>query len=94
MFIDTNKQSLQLDAKITDAYFAKAKSSARQSAEEEFFSEGKPKAKEAFPESKAADQKIVDKAVIDAVKKTENLGKYLKASFGLSKGQFPHALVF
>ena len=94
MFIDTNKQSLQLDVKITDAYFAKTKSFARQSAEEEFFSEGKPKEKEAFPESKAADQKSVDAAILAALKKTEYLPKYLKASWGLSKGQFPHQLTF
>ncbi|KAI0081729.1 60S ribosomal protein L6 [Panus rudis PR-1116 ss-1] len=84
----------KVDEKINDAYFAKPKSKGKQSAEEEFFSEGKPKEKEAFPESKSADQKAVDSAIIAAVKKTENLSKYLKASWGLSKGQFPHQLVF
>ncbi|EIN10435.1 hypothetical protein PUNSTDRAFT_51072 [Punctularia strigosozonata HHB-11173 SS5] len=84
----------KVDEKINDAYFAKPSSKAKTSAEEEFFSEGKPKEKEAFPESKAADQKEVDKAVIAAVAKTENLAKYLKSTFGLSKGQFPHELVF
>jgi len=83
----------KVDEKINDSYFAKSGSKAG-SAEEEFFEGGKPKAKEAFPESKAADQKSVDGAVIEAVKKTENLAKYLKASWGLSKGQFPHQLNF
>jgi large subunit ribosomal protein L6e len=32
--------------------------------------------------------------VLAAVKKTEYLGKYLKASWGLSKGEYPHQLVF
>ncbi|EED84715.1 60S ribosomal protein L6 [Postia placenta Mad-698-R] len=82
------------DEKINDAYFAKAAAKGPRSAEAEFFSEGKPKEKEAFPESKAADQKAVDAAVIAAVKKTENLNKYLKASWGLSKGQFPHQMAF
>ena len=54
----------------------------------------KPKAKEAFPESKASDQKSVDSAIIAAVKKTEYLSKYLRASWGLSKGQYPHQLTF
>ena len=85
---------MQVDEKITDTYFAKAATKGPSSAEEEFFSEGKPKEKEAFPESKAADQKAVDAAVVAAVKKTESLGKYLKSSWGLSKGQFPHQLVF
>jgi large subunit ribosomal protein L6e len=64
------------------------------SAEAEFFEEGKPKPKEPFPEAKSADQKVVDKAVIAAIQKQANLAKYLKATFGLTKGQFPHQLVF
>jgi large subunit ribosomal protein L6e len=83
----------KVDAKINDAYFAKPATKSS-SAEAEFFEEGKPKAKEAFPEAKSADQKEVDKVVIAAVQKQENLAKYLKATFGLSKGQFPHQMVF
>ncbi|TFK23237.1 60S ribosomal protein L6 [Coprinopsis marcescibilis] len=86
--------SLKLDEKFNDSYFAKAPSKQSVSAEEEFFSEGAPKSKEAYPATKAADQKEVDKAVIAAIKGTELLGKYLKASWGLSKGQFPHILAF
>jgi len=84
----------KVDEKIDDAYFAKPAPKGARSAEAEFFSEGKPKEKESFPESKSSDQKAVDAAVIAAVKKTESLNKYLKASWGLSKGQFPHQLVF
>ncbi|KLO18031.1 hypothetical protein SCHPADRAFT_900027 [Schizopora paradoxa] len=84
----------KVDEKINDAYFAKTKATGKQSNEEEFFEEGKPKAKEALPEHKSTDQRSVDSAVLAAVKKTENLAKYLKASFGLSKGQFPHQLAF
>jgi len=87
-------ENCQIDEKINDEYFAKATSKGPRSAEAEFFDEGKPKPKEAFPESKSADQKAVDKAVIAAVQKTENLAKYLRASWGLSKGQYPHQLVF
>ncbi|KAJ7638913.1 60S ribosomal protein L6 [Roridomyces roridus] len=85
---------VKVDDKINDAYFAKAVTKGPRSAEAEFFEGGKPKAKEAFPESKSADQKEIDKAILASVKKTENLGKYLAASWGLSKGQFPHQLVF
>ena len=85
---------IQVDEKINDAYFAKPATKGPRSAEEEFFSEGKPKEKTPFPESKAADQKAVDGAVIAAIKKTEYLEKYIKATFGLSKGQFPHQLSF
>ena len=84
----------QVDEKVNDSYFAKDAKKAKVSAEEEFFAEGKPKAKESFPESKAADQKAVDAAVVAAVKKEEFFGKYLKATWGLSKGQFPHQLTF
>ncbi|KAJ7094669.1 ribosomal protein L6e-domain-containing protein [Mycena belliarum] len=87
-------EGFTVDEKINDAYFAKAVTKGPRSAEAEFFEEGKPKAKEAFPESKSADQKEIDKAILASVKKTENLAKYLKASWGLSKGQFPHQLVF
>ncbi|KZT62202.1 hypothetical protein CALCODRAFT_490389 [Calocera cornea HHB12733] len=85
---------VQLSEKLTDAYFAKAKASKSVSAEEEFFAEGKPKAKEAYPEEKASEQKDLDKAILAEIKKTANLEKYLKASWGLQKGQFPHEMVF
>ncbi|KAF9226561.1 hypothetical protein BS17DRAFT_491067 [Gyrodon lividus] len=87
-------EGFQLDPKINDAYFAKGAVKSATSAEAEFFEEGKPKPKEPFPEAKSADQKGVDKAVIAAVQKQANLAKYLKATFGLTKGQFPHQMVF
>ena len=85
---------MQTNTKINDAYFAKSEKKRTRSAEEEFFADGKPKEKESFPESKASDQREVDKVVLAAVKKTEYLVKYLNASFGLSKGEHPHKLVF
>ncbi|KAI0307279.1 ribosomal protein L6e-domain-containing protein [Multifurca ochricompacta] len=85
---------LKIDAKISDAYFVKSEKKRTRSAEEEFFADGKLKEKDPFPETKAADQREVDKAVLSVVKKTEYLAKYLKASWGLSKGEYPHQLVF
>jgi len=84
----------KIDDKLNDPYFTKTTPKATRSAEEEFFENGKPKAKAPLPESRAADQKAIDNALLSAIKKTENLSKYLKASWGLSKGQFPHQLVF
>ncbi|KAJ7590948.1 ribosomal protein L6e-domain-containing protein [Mycena floridula] len=72
-----------LDEKLNDAYFAKTAAKGSQSAEADPLSE-----------SKTADQKSIDKAIIASIKKTANLDRYLKASWGLSKGQFPHQLVF
>lgn len=86
--------TLKVDEKINDSYFAKAAVKEARTAEEEFFEGGKPKAKEPFPESKSSDQKAIDQALIASIKKTENLGKYLKATWGLSKGQYAHQLVF
>jgi len=85
---------VKIDEKINDAYFAKAVVKGARSAEAEFFSEGKPKEKELFPESKLSDQKEIDRAILASIKKEEYLAKYLKATFGLSKGQFPHQLKF
>ncbi|KAK4051680.1 60S ribosomal protein L6 [Microbotryomycetes sp. JL221] len=85
--------SLSVDAKIDDAYFSKDKKASRNGTEGEFFKDGED-AKKAFPESKAADQKQVDKEVLAAVAKVPNLAKYLSATFGLTKGQYPHLLKF
>ena len=79
---------------MNDNYFTKTAPKVARSAEEEFFEDGQPKAKEPLPESRAADQKAIDNALLSTIKKTDNLSKYLKASWGLSKGQFPHQLVF
>ncbi|KAB5593255.1 60S ribosomal protein L6 [Ceratobasidium theobromae] len=78
---------VSIDEKLNDAYFAKPASAGSKDKEAEFFSEGKPKPKDPHPEAKASDQKTIDQALLAEIKKTENLSKYLKASFGLSKGQ-------
>ncbi|CAM0137060.1 60S ribosomal protein L6 [Umbelopsis sp. WA50703] len=82
----------QIDEKFNDAYFAKKTVSNKKGSEEEFF-EGEQK-KQVYPESKAADQKAVDKAILAAVQGVPHLRHYLGASFSLKKGQFPHQLKF
>ncbi|KAI8373094.1 ribosomal protein L6e-domain-containing protein [Radiomyces spectabilis] len=78
----------KVDDKFNDAYFKKTEKKANK----EFLEGEKPKA--ALPESKVADQKNVDKAIIDAIVKTPFLRQYLSSTFGLSKGQFPHNMKF
>ncbi|KAI9319180.1 ribosomal protein L6e-domain-containing protein [Dichotomocladium elegans] len=79
---------VKIDAKINDAYFAKKGSKLQKK-----FLEGEQK-KATLPESKVADQKAVDKAILEAVSKTPFLTQYLASTFGLKKGQFPHTLKF
>jgi large subunit ribosomal protein L6e len=89
-----SRSDLKVGATITDLYFAKPATKGPQSAEAEFFEGGKPKSKAAFPEAKSTDQKEIDTAVVTAIKRSTHLTKYLQASWGLSKGQYPHQLVF
>ncbi|CAO3626264.1 unnamed protein product [Cunninghamella blakesleeana] len=74
-------------SKFGDCYFKKSAA-----AKAQFAAEGAKKA--AFPESKAADQKAVDKAILESVAKTPFLRQYLASTFSLSKGQFPHDMKF
>lgn len=79
-------------AKFDDAYFARTKTGkAKATAQELFDAAQLPKGPEA---SRVADQKAVDGALLPLVKKTPLLVKYLNASFALTKGQYPHALLF
>merc|ERR1712080_94212 len=81
-------------ARFDDSYFTKDKASSRKGTEGEFFDkESKPEKKQ-LPADRAADQKALDKEIVAAVKGTPVLAKYLAASFGLSKGDFPHLLKF
>lgn len=82
---------VKIPESVNDAYFAKAKA-AKTSKEGEFFGEGKEK--KTVPEEKKSEQKSVDAALLSAIKKVDNLSKYLKASWGLSKGDRFHELKF
>jgi large subunit ribosomal protein L6e len=83
--------SVKVPETVNDAYFVKSKA-AKSTKEGEFFGEGKEK--KAFPEEKKSEQKAVDAPVLAAVKQVDNLAKYLKASWGLSKGDRFHELKF
>ncbi|KAI8994709.1 ribosomal protein L6e-domain-containing protein [Pilobolus umbonatus] len=73
---------------INDAYFKKAAKT------EKAFLEGADKKKAPLAESKVSTQKTIDNAIIAAAKKDAILVSYLKSSFSLSKGQFPHNMQF
>ncbi|CDH52399.1 60s ribosomal protein l6 [Lichtheimia corymbifera JMRC:FSU:9682] len=78
---------VKVDDKINDAYFSK-----KGAKQQKQFLEGEQKA--ALPESKVADQKAIDKALLESIKKTPFLTQYLASTFTLKKGQFPHAMKF
>lgn len=84
--------AIQVDEKLNDSYFRKEKTSGAKP-EASFFAD--PANKAAHPESKVADQKALDKAIIGAVKAAgPTMAKYLAASFSLSNGDRPHAMRF
>eukprot|EP00128_Syssomonas_multiformis_P017615 Colp12_sorted_trinity150504_noHs@7934 len=68
---------LAVDAKFDDKYFKREKK------------EGEEKK---VSETRVADQKSVDKAVLEAVSKVPQLAAYLRSSFTLTNGQYPHKL--
>ena len=78
-------------SKFNDAYFAKPV--VKNASKEEAFFGDKVEKKE-YPTEKAQDQKNADKAILGEIKKVDGLNKYLAASFGLSRGEFPHELKF
>ncbi|ORX93844.1 hypothetical protein K493DRAFT_262004 [Basidiobolus meristosporus CBS 931.73] len=84
--------NVTIDAKFDDAYFKKEKAPKAKGTEEEFF--GEEQKKKVISESRAADQKSVDKEILAAVAQVPHLRSYLNASFTLRKGQAPHAMKF
>uniref|UniRef100_A0A1D1YC51 60S ribosomal protein L6 n=1 Tax=Anthurium amnicola TaxID=1678845 RepID=A0A1D1YC51_9ARAE len=76
---------------VEDQFFKREKAGSS-TAEGEFF--GDDKNQKVYPKTKAAKQKDVDKAILEAVAKVPHLGDYLRSRFSLSKGQFPHLLKF
>jgi len=84
--------------KINDAYFGKQAKAERkkkgEKTEEEFFGDKKKAPKKEVNKDRLADQKAVDGAVLESVKKVANLSNYLSSCFTLTRGQYPHELVF
>jgi len=77
--------------KFDDSYFAKDKE-VKKTPKEEFFDPTKPLEKKPIPASRSADQKEVDKPIIESIKQTPHLASYLASSFSLSKGDRPNLM--
>ncbi len=84
---------VKVDAKLNDAYFARAKrtGAAKPTAEELFEAAKAPRVLDA---GRVKDQKAMDALLLPLIKKTPLLSQYLNASFALTKGQYPHAIKF
>merc|ERR1712200_73568 len=85
---------VQVPAHINDDYFRRAPKKANNK-EGDIFESKKEEYKPS--DQRKTDQQTVDKQVIDAIKKHPEgkmLRAYLRHTFGLDKGQFPHEMSF
>lgn len=86
---------IQLPKHLNDDYFKRKRDKRAKKEEGDIFS----KKKEGYKLStqRKEDQKVVDKLVIDAIKKHQDkklLFTYLAAMFGLRSSQYPHRMNF
>jgi len=81
--------SLKLDG-LTDDYFKKPQEK-KNKGEKEFFANAEKKAPST---NRIQDQKTIDTSLMEVIKKTPQLKDYLRATFTLKKGQYPHAMKF
>merc|ERR1711994_224426 len=80
---------------INDAYFKRAKKAVKAKKEGDIFEAKKEEYKPS--EQRKTDQTAVDAGILEAIKKHADgkmLKQYLRTGFGLSKGEFPHKMVF
>merc|ERR1712183_460140 len=59
-----------------------------------YFARNKKPDKKEVAASRAEDQKAVDKAILESIKKEHYLQSYLASNFSLRKGDRPHEMVF
>ncbi|KAG7205133.1 hypothetical protein KM043_005503 [Ampulex compressa] len=85
----------KLPEHIKDEYFKRKRDKRAKKEEGDIFSKKKEEYKPS--DQRKADQKVVDKAIIDAIRKHQDkklLFTYLSAMFGLRSSQYPHRLNF
>ena len=87
--------AVTLPENVNDDYFRHAKPEKVKKADGDIFTSKKEEYKPS--EQRKADQDNVDKQMLEAIKKhpeAASLKSYFKATFTLSKGQYPHKMVF
>ncbi|CAD1479877.1 unnamed protein product [Heterotrigona itama] len=90
-----NISGLKIPAHINDDYFKRKREKRAKKEEGDIFSKKKDEYKP--NDQRKADQKVVDKFVIAAIKRNKEkkmLFTYLSAMFGLRSSQYPHRLKF
>lgn len=87
--------NMKLPQNLDDSYFRRERKKRAKKEEGDIFSQKKEVYKPS--EQRKTDQKVVDKQVIDAIKKHPDrkmLFTYLSAMFGLRSSQYPHRMQF
>lgn len=90
-----NVSDVTLPVHINDDYFKRKRDKRAKKEEGDIFSKKKEEYKPS--DQRKADQKVVDKLLIDAIKKHDDkklLFTYLSAMFGLRSSQYPHRMKF